>query len=422
MKSLKKRLAAIAASIACSSVFAADIYVDSASGDDKSASGPFKTIAKALSKAGPGDTVNLAKGQVFKESVKIGNFAGEPGRPLTVDGHGALINGLVPLDLSLWAPAGEGLFKSESFYRNIISSGELSSYKGDPKGLHYRFFFVFDGKMQRMGRTCKARCAPFKKPEALAPGEWTFDEGSSAYYIKTDGRSLADCKIEYPSLLNGVALSGNCSNIVIRGIAATGVVNDGFNIHGRSSNLRFESIVAFECGDDGVSAHEECDFDLDGFASYGNATGVCNIGKSKCGLSRMRLEGAVTKELYSMDEAVFDVRDSFVDASSGEMPVSVAGNNSKGFFSKMKLRNVAIVNLSGSDKLISVQKSCSLEMDSCGALGIAMRGSSEDIKLADTLLSQPGNLPSMAALKMPGQSSLDALLKTLPPSARPAGK
>ncbi|MEI9897947.1 MAG: hypothetical protein WDN28_29840 [Chthoniobacter sp.] len=57
---------------------------------------------------------------------------------------------------------------------------------------------------------------------------------------------------------------------------ATHVYNDGYNIHGKCRDCVFEHIGAFECGDDGISAHDDCQYRVDGLVSIGNSTGIAD--------------------------------------------------------------------------------------------------------------------------------------------------
>ena len=42
----------------------------------------------------------------------------------------------------------------------------------------------------------------------------------------------------------------------------------------------FQNIRAFECGDDGISAHDDCQFKVAGLVSIGNSTGIADTGDS----------------------------------------------------------------------------------------------------------------------------------------------
>ena len=203
--------------------------------------GPVRSIARAIQLAQPGDTVDLASvDQPYKESAVFTNRSGEPGRPIVLDGHGATLSGCEPLKIADWKMVAPGRYRTT---RLPNKSSQVS-----------RFYFLFDGVPNHMGRSSKGVHAPFKKPDDLKPGEWTFVQTEGAYYIQIDpARKLADCRIEVPVRLNGVQISGKCSHLVIRNLTATHVYNDGYNIHGTTRDISFENITAIECGDDGLA-------------------------------------------------------------------------------------------------------------------------------------------------------------------------
>ncbi len=248
---------------------AADLHVDPVAGDDRSdgRTGPVRSIARAIALAGPGDVIHLQPGRVYYDSAVFANKHGEPGRPITLDGHGAILDGSEPVRAADWESLGGGLFRKSDLVPKL-SDSTLG-----------RWFFLWDGRMNRMGRTSKGPKAAFKKPQDLQPGEWTHDEG--AFYLRLpDGADLDAANIRYPARANAVAQAGKGSHQVIRNLTGRHVFNDGFNVHGAQRALVFENIVAFECGDDGFSAHEDAECRINGFTSVGNSTGLCDIGSS----------------------------------------------------------------------------------------------------------------------------------------------
>ncbi len=357
------------------SLAASDFYVDTLKGldsnDGLSEKAPFKTIANALSKAGAGDTVYLSPGQIVKEEIVIKKYKGDPARPLVIDGRGATIYGCGALDKSKWESLGNGLFRHKTLLMDMKANPAFGLFKeGD--GLLVRFFFVIDGQMQRMGRKCKGTCKPFKKVEELQVGEWTFVKDESSFVVKLAVDDLSKASIEMPLIMNGVSISGSPNNgITIRNLNVTRVLNDGFNIHGASTALRFENVSSIECGDDGISAHEKCEFVLDRFYASKNATGICNIGSSVCDMSNLYLDGNIGFELYSMESAVFRLKDSYIDATVTENPIRVIGDPKKNIFSRMDIENTLFVNRSGASKKALNSASCVLNFKKCSLIGIS---------------------------------------------------
>ena len=186
---------------------------------------PVKTIARAIKLAQPGDTIHLAPAR-YRESADLSNKRGEPGRPIILDGHGAVLDGAESLRPEDWPMVAPGLYRCD----------RLTTINGAILG---RWFFVFDGKMSHMGRTSKGPSAALKSPEELAPGEWTYvpdapitretKDGkpwdsvprAGAFYVKIDpAKSLAEARIEAPIRSSGVVLSGKSAHLVIRNVIA----------------------------------------------------------------------------------------------------------------------------------------------------------------------------------------------------------
>jgi hypothetical protein len=305
-----------------------------------------KTIAEAIRLAQPGDTIHLAPGR-YRESAAFHDKSGEPGRPITLDGHGATLDGGEPLKPTDWERVSPGLYRN----RNLLAV--------NPANLG-RWFFVFDGKMNHMGRTAKGPSQPLKKVEELAPGEWTYisdapivrkSEGGrpwdartlkGAFYIKIDpAKTLADCRIEAPIRANGVSLSGRCAHLVIRNLTATHVHNDGFNIHGWSRDIVFENIKAVDCGDDGVSAHDDCQIRVNGLVSTGNSTGICDVGDSVSHYNRVFIKDCHGHDLYFLDTNEHSIRNSVVQSSAWR-PLVVTGGPDSNKVCTLRLDNVLI--------------------------------------------------------------------------------
>jgi len=312
---------------------ARDLYVDPMRGDEHAnglaakadgANGPVKTIARGIKYAQPGDTVHLSS-VVFKESAVFYNRVGEPGKPIVLDGHGATLDGGDPVDPAAWTEVSPGLFRNDQFLR--LDDAVIQ-----------RWFFLWDGKMNHMGRTSKGTSAPLKKPEDLQPGEWTFIKDPAraiansqqifgAFYLKlSPGQKLADARIVAPMRSAGVQFSGDNRHLIIRNVNATHVYNDGYNIHGHCEDVLFENITAVECGDDGISAHETAQYKVEGFISIGNSTGICDTGSSVTSYNRVFIKDCLGFDLFFLDSGRYSVSNAVV-LSSSQHAFSVSGRD-----------------------------------------------------------------------------------------------
>jgi len=227
-----------------------------------------------------------------------------------------------------------------------------------------RWFFLWDGKMNLMGRTSKGKKAPFKKLEDLQPGEWTFVEDKSheqpgskriagTFYVKIPARQkLADAHICAPVRSAGVQMSGDNAHLVIRNLTCTHPYNDGFNIHGDCRDVVFENIRAIECGDDGISAHESAEYRVDGLVSIGNSTGITDTVAAHTSYNHVFIAGCHAYDLYFLNNGRYKVGNAVV-LSSSEHPLTVSARD--GEHCELSLDNVLIRRL-GKPEPALVQK------------------------------------------------------------------
>lgn len=324
------------------------LRVDPVAGDDKNdaIAKPVKSIARALQLATAGDTVHLATAR-YRETAVFVNKRGEPDRPITLDGHGATLDGAQALRTADWRHLGGGLHRND---RLLPMNPAMIS----------RWYFLFDGRMNRMGRVSKGPHARLKKPEDLLPGEWTYlpdasieppsasgkPQGaaarSGAFFIRIDPvKNLAGCRIEAPIQANGVAFAGRCAHLVIRNLTATHVHNDGFNIHGDQRDLTFENIRAVECGDDGFSAHETAECRIDGFTSIGNSTGLCDVGASRTHYRNVFIRDCLGYDVYFVSHGQHSLASALVE-SAAVRSVVVTGDSSPERTCAVRFHNVLV--------------------------------------------------------------------------------
>lgn len=313
-------------SLIAASAPARDIHV----GKDKDA----PTIAHAIKLAQPGDTVHLEP-KVYRDYAGFYSKKGEPGKPITLDGHGATLEGSEPLDPVQWTEVSPGLFAND----HLVARND--------DAIIGRWFFLWNGEMNHMGRTSKGKSAPLKKPEELQPGEWTFVYDRSlekppskqiygSFYLKLPaGQKLADAHIFAPLRSAGVQFGGDNAHLVIKNLTATHPYNDGFNIHGDCRDVVFENIAAIECGDDGISAHESAQYRVDGFVSIGNSTGITDTGTAQTSYNNVFLAKNIGFDLFFLDEGRYTLTNVLV-LSSALNPLLITGRASGDCHMKME--------------------------------------------------------------------------------------
>jgi hypothetical protein len=314
-----------------------------------------KTIREAIKKAQPGDTIHLQP-IIYHDYAGFYGKKGAPGRPITLDGHGATLEGSDPLDPAKWKEMSPGLFANDNLLPRIDDA------------VLVRWFFLWNGKMNLMGRTSKGKKAPFKKADELQPGQWTFVRDKSrekpsslqvfgTFYVKLPpGQKLAGADIAAPMRSAGVQMSGDNAHLVIRNLTATHPYNDGYNVHGDCRDVVFENIRAIECGDDGVSAHETAEYRVDGLVSIGNSTGITDTVAAHTSYNHVFIAGCHAYDLYFLNNGRYRVENAVV-LSSAEHPLVVSAR--EGEHCELSLDNVFIRRL-GKSVSAQVQKSAVL--------------------------------------------------------------
>ena len=281
-------------------------------------------IAAAIKMAEPGDTIHLQP-ITYHDYAGFFGKKGEPRKPITLDGHGAILEGSDPIDPAAWTEVSPSLFKNSELTR--LDDGAIG-----------RWFFLWNGKMNHMDRTSKGRSAPLKAVNDLQPGEWTFIKDPSRekppsrqiygdFYLKLPpGQKLAEANIRVPVRSAGVAMSGENAWLVIKNLTATHPYNDGFNIHGDCRDVVFENIRAIECGDDGISAHETAQYRVDGFVSIGNSTGITDTVAAQTSYHRVFIADNLGFDLFFLDKGRYSLTNAII-LSSAQNPFTTTGRD-----------------------------------------------------------------------------------------------
>jgi hypothetical protein len=254
-----------------------------------------------------------------------------------------------------------------------------------------RWFFVFDGKMNHMGRTSKGPSAELKKPSDLLPGEWTYVPAApitreskdgkpwdaallpGAFFIKLDpAKTLADARIGAPLRSAGVGFGGKCAHLVVRNVVSTHVYNDGFNIHGDQRDLVFENITALECGDDGFSAHESAECRIDGFTSIGNSTGLCDTGSSSTHYKNVFIRGCLGYDVFFISHGSHSLENALVESSAARA-VSVGRDGPGEGTCAVRFQNVLVRRAGGVPQELRISAGAKLELERCTFENLAVQ-------------------------------------------------
>ncbi len=372
-------------------VIATDWYVNHETGNDLwpgTEEQPFKTTAHAIGLTTAGDTVHLFPTMSpYTNTVVFWDKFGAPGNPITLDGHGATMSGSLPITPSQWQEVSPGLYRCDSLYQQTDHGNHVEEpYITD---VITRYFFVFDGVMNHMGRTSKGPKEPLKDPGDLEEGEWTFVYGEVAFYIKIDpDKTLADYNIEAPLRMNGVAIGGDTSaHIVIRNMEFTHVYNDGFNLHYNAQDIYLENVRSIECGDDGISAHEAFEVRVEGFVSIGNSTGIADGLESITDYNNIWLCGNLGVDVYMYTgTGSHTIRNSIIVADADRAFVIDSGSGPTDEHS-LELENVAVIQGKGRSKIIEVNSKSKLIARNTTFNGLSILAQGNHLELQNCIIA-----------------------------------
>lgn len=329
----------------CAAMLSArEIYVDFDSGK-AGASGtrdaPLASFGEALKTVAPGDTVFILPSKhPIRANIQIRDLAGTVEHPITVDAMYNIFTGAEPVSSAKWRQVSPGLFKRE----------EITAWSWVD-----RYFMTFDGRINRMGRVNKAsgRGAAFKKPEELAPGEWTVVQGEEIrrkgkyrwhrfeFFLRLpEGVTPETSAVEEPVNQlreGGIVLKGKCRHLVFRNFIVKNFFNDGYNLHGDCRNIHFENIAAVDCGDDGISAHDTCEFTAKNLAMIGCSTAICHINNAVSVQENIYAEKISGREFFFMNSTDTTIRNAFVLAGSHS---GSRWTTKKGEHQRVRLENI----------------------------------------------------------------------------------
>ncbi len=153
-----------------------------------------------------------------------------------------------------------------------------------------------DGAAERALREQKQKGFRYLAPSALKPGQMGCTEAGLIYFRWPKGKTPGQARVIVPQkgMTSGVTIA--CSHIVVKNVTATHAANDGFNIHGNWVGIRLENVRAISNADEGISAHEEVQMEVDGAEIAWNGSfdaGVADVGRSTTSYRNCRVHDNV---------------------------------------------------------------------------------------------------------------------------------
>jgi hypothetical protein len=278
------RLATVTALFAATvTASARDIYVDNTSGDDRyrgqslqvsSGQGPLRSLQKAVRIAKPGDRIIVNPTNVpFREEVVINGVDREnptADYPVVIEGNGATLDGLVPIDPMLARPLGAGLFQFETALGPQHTSDVL---------------FV-DGKPAPRGAGRWANGMPMLQPGEFAP--WN---GWLCYQVARE--DVIDRHAFAVSRLNVGLTIYRSNHWIVRNLTFRGYRLDGIRIHGPVEGLQFQFCRFLSNGRAGLAAYGLAEAGISDSEAIGNGkAGIVSRNFARFGLIRVRAAGS----------------------------------------------------------------------------------------------------------------------------------
>lgn len=219
---------------------ARDLIVDNVGGSDAqndrglvpvpASFGPYRTIARAMKAAAPGDRLVLRKtDQPYRESFSLNGPAasGTAHYPFVIIGNGATLDGSVLAEQPEWEPVGEGLF----------------CYLPTPPG--YGLLLLQDDRLRRVRFEGPARL------NELQPMQWTRSVGR--FYLRPEaGLMPSQYPIQVTGQTTGITLY-DVQHVEIRDLTVRGFRLDGINAHDRATEVRLVNVQCEQNGRSGVS-------------------------------------------------------------------------------------------------------------------------------------------------------------------------
>ena len=247
---------------------AATYYVDGARGseDNDGIAAPFKTIRQALRVLRTSDTLVLTpRDEPYRESLPL-RVGGTATAPLTIEGNGAVLSGADPAPTKGWTEQG-GVYSV-------------------PQDTEVRFLFGDE--------VCYAKG---QSATGLEAEQWFWQEGA-LHFRPAEGKAPADYGLEMSVRISGVLTNG-AGQIIVRDLTCQHFFNDGFNIHGGSAPMWFERIRGNWNGDEGFSAHENCECHVrDAEFSHNQCHGIADIDLARTHYSGITVRDNVLKNIF----------------------------------------------------------------------------------------------------------------------------
>lgn len=285
-------------------LLAGDVFVDNVRGNDahdgRRPDAAFRTLAKAVAALRDGDVLRLVKNdEPYRESIVLdrGN--------VTVDGQGALLTGLEPLDKALFANHAPGVYKAR-----------LPAHaKAQPRAVLNGATLLGEGTL-----------------EELEPGQHLWSR-ELLYVALPEGTAWETAVLDLRVRRDGVVVRG-ASNVVLRNLTAEQWEGDAFRVEGAAEGVRLENCegrLAVGGESRGLHVRDGATAAALGCRFRRNLMGVHAIHRSRTVLSACTIEANTNlgARVNGAEHAFEDCR--FLDNRGPDlMAVSLSGESANG--------------------------------------------------------------------------------------------
>lgn len=236
----------------------ADVFVDNLTGSDifdgrvskpmDAASGPVRSLRRAMQIAQYGDRVILTRpGAVYYDSLSLTGprNSGSKNFPFTIIGNGATLSGMRAVPPEGWQKAGSDLWKltltRKGYYRLFRDGQPLIAAK------------PYEGERISL--------------ESLSVGQWTAQAGS--LYYRGDGEAPSTQSFSYAAEQTGLTLY-QVENVLIKDLTFRDFRFDGIHAQNMCRQIQLENVTCMQNGRAGVAVSGTSRIEINGGRIDGN--------------------------------------------------------------------------------------------------------------------------------------------------------
>ena len=248
----------------------------------------------------------VSAGEVTTKPLRL-TEGGTAEKPAVFDGKGMVIDLGIDVTDHAWKKEGD-LWTSTS----LLAGAEPMA------GGQFTGLFVDEVPITIAREGEGLRAIPYAKgyryqtPAGLMPGQMGCTAEGLIYFRWPKDKVPGQARIFVPPKAGTSGVTIACSHIIVRNITAKHASNDGFNVRGEWVGIRLENVRALSNADEGISAHEEVQMDVEGAEIAWNGSfdaGVADVGHSTTTYKNCRVHdnvGAAFK-FFGRSHSVTDI-------------------------------------------------------------------------------------------------------------------